>query len=414
MLDLVFLAMTISPGERRKAFLVICLAIFVAMLGIGIIIPFLPIYAEEMGASGVWLGVIFSGWALARALVMPFMGRLSDIKGRKTILALGLFFYAILSVAYIAASTAPMLAVIRWTHGLAAAMVLPIATAYIGDLAREAGEGKAMGIFNFALFAGFGFGPLMGGVLNDILSFAAAFLAMGVLSFVSLILVLLFLPDLRNTEEGSGEPERPRFRLVLGDTLVQGILSFRFIQAVGRGAVSTFLPIFAARMIGLSTSAIGLIISVQVLAISLFQYPMGVLADRTNRRFLVVAGLIGSSLCIFILPHTYDFLGLFLVTMASGMIGSLSLPAATAMLVGKGRSLGMGTVMGFFNTAMDLGMIFGPLIGGVIFDQVDLPPVFYFGGMMGLVGVGAFWYLTRGIRDHNSAPAIREAGGAEF
>ena len=392
----------------------LCLAIFVAMLGIGIIVPFLPIYAEEMGASGIWLGLIFSGWALARALVMPFVGRLSDVKGRKLILSLGLFFYALLSVAYIAADTAPMLAVIRWSHGLASAMVLPIATAYIGDLASEAGEGKAMGAFNFALFAGFGFGPLMGGILNDLLSFAAAFLAMGVLSFVALILVLMFLPDLKMKTGGGEGNDRPRFGLVVGDTLVQGVLSFRFLQAVGRGAVATFLPIFAAEVIGLSTSAIGLIISMQVLMISLFQYPMGVLADRVNRRFLVAVGLVGSSLCIILLPHTFNFTGLFLVTMASGMIGGIALPAATAMLVGKGRTLGMGTVMGFFNTAMDVGMIFGPLVGGMIFDHIALPPVFYFGGMMGLVGVSAFWYLTRGLNGHEPARVHRETGEAMF
>ena len=69
------------------------------------------------------------------------------------------------------------------------------------------------------------------------------------------------------------------------------------------------------------------------------------------------------------------------------------------MVVEEGRSLGMGAVMGLFNSSMDWGMIIGPLVGGLIFDYLDLPPVFYFGGLMGLLGVMVFGYLTRSGRE---------------
>lgn len=395
--------MTLESRERNRAFFVLCVAIFVAMLGVGIIIPFLPIYAEELGASGLWLGIIFSGFAFSRALVMPFVGRISDRKGRKKLMAVGLFFYALLSLAYIYVPSAPALAVVRLVHGLASALVLPLATAYIGDLARKAGEGRAMGTFHLALFSGFGFGPLMGGMLHDWLSFSAAFLVMGLLSLISFVLVWAALPESpRGLGISSRRPvSQPHLRDILKNDALQAVMSYRFLQSIGRGAISTFLPLFAAQALGLSTSIIGLVISVQILTAAALLYPMGMLADRFNRRALVMIGSLGAAPLIMFIPHTTSFLALFLVTMMSGAMSSFSLPSSTAIVVEKGRDLGMGSVMGLMNTAMDWGMMIGPLLAGLIYDYLDLPRVFYFGGSMEFVGILVFAFLTRNLAKRN-------------
>ena len=87
----------------RKIFPILALCIFSAMLGIGIIAPLLPLYAEHMGATGIWLGIIFGGFAASRAIVMPIVGRLSDRSGRKLFLTVGLLSYAIIIVLFISA-----------------------------------------------------------------------------------------------------------------------------------------------------------------------------------------------------------------------------------------------------------------------------------------------------------------------
>ena len=66
----------------RKVFPVLALSIFSSMLGVGIISPLLPLYAENLGATGIWLGVIFSSFSITRAVFMPFIGKLSDRWGR--------------------------------------------------------------------------------------------------------------------------------------------------------------------------------------------------------------------------------------------------------------------------------------------------------------------------------------------
>jgi len=142
----------------KRVFLVSFMAVFVSMIGIGLIVPLLPIYAESLGARGIWLGVIFSGFSISRALFMPFVGKWSDQKGRKIFIALGLFLYTIISLGFIAARNAEELIVVRLLQGFAAAMVVPVAMAYIGELSPKEHEGYYMGIFNIALYAGFGFG----------------------------------------------------------------------------------------------------------------------------------------------------------------------------------------------------------------------------------------------------------------
>ena len=147
----------------NKVFPILAISVFSSMLGVGIIAPLLPIYADSLGATGIWIGVIFSGFSISRALVMPLIGKLSDQWGeRKAFLCAGLLFYAVISLGYVWAENVTALIVVRLVHGLAAGMVIPIAQTYVGDLAPQGEEGKWMGYFNAALFAGFGVGPLLG------------------------------------------------------------------------------------------------------------------------------------------------------------------------------------------------------------------------------------------------------------
>jgi len=163
----------------KKVFPILALSVFSSMLGVGIISPLLPLYAENLGATGIWLGIIFSGFSISRAIFMPIIGRFSDRSGRKSFLCIGLLIYSIISLGYILASNASELTLVHLIQGAAAGMIIPIAQAYVGDISPEGEEGTWMGYFNAAFFTGFGFGPLLGGVLTDHFGMNAAFYTMG-------------------------------------------------------------------------------------------------------------------------------------------------------------------------------------------------------------------------------------------
>ena len=133
--------------EKRTLF-TLYFSIVAAILGLSIISPLLPTIAEDLGATGFWVGMIFSGYAISRAIIMPVMGGLSDKYGRNILIASGLLLLAVISLLYLLAHNVYTLTAVRLLHGLAAGMIIPVAMAYAGETAKEGKEGRAMGIIN--------------------------------------------------------------------------------------------------------------------------------------------------------------------------------------------------------------------------------------------------------------------------
>ncbi|RMG59610.1 MAG: MFS transporter, partial [Deltaproteobacteria bacterium] len=327
-------------GSRRQVFPLL-FAVFVSMLGVGIISPILPVYAEMMGASGFVIGIIFGLFSVSRSIVMPVYGRLSDLKGRKGFIVAGLSAYCLLSFAYAAAWNIVALSVVRLFHGLASAAILPIAMAYVGDISPPGEEGKMMGIYNTSLLLGFGSGPVLGGFIRDLFGINEAFYAMGILVFIGLLLVIFIVKE---PEKKGKIAEKYPFREMVDSRRLRALFAFRLANAVGRSAVFAFLPIFGHTLLGLSGTSIGFLLSAIVIVASLFQTPFGVLADRFSRKNLVLAGGILNGVCLVLIGFCRSFSSLLLVVVALGLSGAIALPSLTALAVDEGRSVGMGSV----------------------------------------------------------------------
>ncbi len=383
----------ISFGASRSLFSLL-LALFACTLGIGIIVPILPLYAETLGASGIWIGLVFSGFAIAQMPLLPAVGILSDRTGRKACIVTGLLLYALVSPGLALAKSPEMLTLVRCGQGVAAAMIIPIAQAYVGEISPKDGEGTYMGLFSFVLFAGFGLGPLLGGVLLDLYGVATPIYVLSGLNFVAFLTAGLLLPDLPARSATEAPNRRTTLPAVLKNRTVRALLVFRVSAAFGRGGIIAFLPIFAHHGLKLSSSQIGLVISGNILLSSLLMMPFGILADRVNRRMLVITGgflLVG--LVVF-LPLVETFTHLLLLSLLYGALGAMVLPAASAIVVAQGKTHGMGTAMGFFTMAMSFGIAIGPPITGWVVDVWGLTPAFFFLGAVGLCGV-AFFALSR-------------------
>ena len=278
--------------DIKKKFTALFISAFASMLGMGIIVPLMPVYAKTMGASGLWLGLIFSGFSLSRLIFMPLMGKMSDKKGRKIFICSGLFLYSLISVGYIFTNSIFSLIWIRILHGFASAMIVPIIMAYVGDIAPKGKEGRFMGYFNVSFFMGMGLGPFIGGILNDSLGMSSAFIVVGLLAAAALIFTLLFLPEGRNSVTKKDDLQKnPSFKKLFRNNLIKGLLIYRFIGAVGRGPLMAFLPLFAANF-GITASQIGIIISSHMLLMSILQIPFGRLADRYSKIQMILISVL--------------------------------------------------------------------------------------------------------------------------
>jgi DHA1 family multidrug resistance protein-like MFS transporter len=386
----------------NKIFPILGLSIFSSMVGIGIVAPLLPLYAENLGATGVWVGIIFAGYAISRTVILPFVGKLSDRHGRKPVISVGLFVFSLTSFAYVFAGNVGGLLVIRLLQGAAAGFVQPISQAYIGDIAPEGEEGKWMGFFNATFLIGWGCGPLIGGVLAEFLGMDSAFYVMGGLNVLAFLGVVLFLPEVASRKTTTAP--QSSFREIASSKVSWGLFSFQIGDAAHRGVVQTFVPVFGSLTIGLSTSLIGTVLSVLVLGAGVIQVFSGKLADRFDKRLVVIFGSIGILVSMLVVPQAVGFWSLILL-LAIAIIGdATALPSASALVIAEGRKYGMGVSMAMFNMGLGVGMSLGPILAGLASDLLGIASAFYFTAILMFIGAIAFGQLTRHMQSDGHAP----------
>ena len=140
-----------NPSDK-KIFAVIFFSIFTSVTGVGIVVPLLPVYAHDLGASGLYISLIFGAFSLSRTFLLPYFGRISDRKGRKPFIVTGLLGYTLVSIAFMFSADVNSLIVVRFLQGIASAMIMPVAQAYIGDITPKGREGFYMGLFHVSMF----------------------------------------------------------------------------------------------------------------------------------------------------------------------------------------------------------------------------------------------------------------------
>ncbi len=358
--------------KYRRHLLALVAAMFSMAMGVGFIVPLLPVYAEQMGASGTWIGLIFGANPFIRAVFMTVFGSLSDYRGKKKIMAGGLLGYMIVSLGFVMASSVVQLFLLRVMQGIFGAMISPVARAYAGEISPPDKEGAVMGVINTGFFAGFAGGPLVGGLFADYFGFHVPFYAMAVLNAVAFALVVLYVPEQK--ADVAGEPRPSSLNLIvdsvklLRDELVRGMVLIRSSVGIGHGIFSALLPLIGQIMLGISSGQVGFAITSRALVGALLQKSGGSLADRYDRKKLSILTSLIAPVGFLLVPHSQSFAQLLAISVLIGISFGVSVPAAEAMAVEFGRYHNMGQVMGLKEMCRSLAMAIGSVTGGVALD----------------------------------------------
>ena len=352
----------VTTARRWRAFAILWFAMFVIASGLGMVVPILPVLARDLGASGVWLALAFSGFALIQTPLTPFVGRLGDRWGRQRFMLVGLSVYVFIGPGLALVDTYQLIVLLRMGMGFGAACMFPSALGIVGELAPPGREGRYMGLFMVSFTGGFGLGPTIGGVLKDTVGVDAAFLALGGAAFIAVLLVATLRPPAparaTSDAEGSGVPS---LRSMFSDYRVQALYVFNFNIGVGFGSVMTFIAIFMTDSLLATATIVGLVVGSRPVVSAIGQPLFGRLADRVPRHRMMVVGGLMLAAGTFIIPFAPTVSILFVMFMFLGVAESMVIPSSLAVTTDLGRRYGHGTMMGFSNAVL----VFGLLIGSV-------------------------------------------------
>jgi DHA1 family multidrug resistance protein-like MFS transporter len=375
--------------SNRKNLLILSFTLVVVTLGFGLVMPIIPFYMEQFGAGGTELGLLVASYAVMRLIFGPIWGSLSDRVGRKPILLIGVLGYGITMVGFGLATQLWMMFVARILSGVLSSATSPTTMAYIGDSTSEEERGGGMGMLGAAAGIGTIFGPALGGLLADRSLSTPFFVAAG-LSFFTLFLIFLFLPEsLQEGKRSSSESDQPmldpRSWWNALFSPIGPLLIMAFIVTGGVMVLYGILGLYALERFGYGTDQVGLIFTILGLVTAIGQ---GLLVGPLTRHFgdpnVIKFGFLFSAVSMLSIMLANQYALLLLSIGLFSLFNAVLIPAIIS-LTSKDTTLSQGVAMGLSNSFISLGRIVGPLLGGLVFDlHWGLP--FLSGALIMLIG----------------------------
>jgi multidrug resistance protein len=389
----------------KFALLLIFATVFIDLIGFGIVIPLLPVFAEKFGAGGFMVGLLLMSYSLMQFFFTPFWGRLSDNVGRRPILLISLAASAGGYLLWGFAGSLWMLFASRIVAGFGNANIA-VAQAYIADVTTAEHRAKGMGLIGAAFGLGFVLGPAIGGLCAAYGGFHVAGFVAAAFSLLDLVFTFFFLPEPPQRSQAAHERfvlEPSFYWKTLTSERLRVCLAIFFISTFAFANMEATLVLltehqyrFTPRDNGLMFAYIGLVMV----------FVQGGLIGRLARRFgeqklvvlgslLVLVGLLGTPSAASV-PLLYLALGLLAV--GSG----INSPANQSILSRLAPADAQGGVLGVGQSLATLGRILGPIVGGASFQYLGMASPYYIGAAAMAVAGGLALLLPR----LEAAPAL--------
>lgn len=399
---------TDKAAAPKSALAVIFLIVFIDMAGFGIVIPFLPFWAEHYGAAPDVVTLLMASYSAAQFIFAPALGWASDRWGRKPVLLVSILGNVASFVWLAFAGSLLGVFAARLVAGVTGANIA-VAQAYVADVTPGEGRARGMGLVGAAIGLGFVFGPAIGGVLAGPDAahpdFQTPFLAGAAVSAVASLLTLALLREPERHKAAAAEFMTPRGRIaafasVVGRPAVAlPILIVGLITFVMGGMESTF-ALWAERQLSWGPRFTGYFLTYVGICMALVQGgAIGPLVRRFAEARLVLAALVLFAASMFLIPASTS-LALVLVAGALMAVGAgLGQPSLSSLISRSAPQDMQGGVMGASQSAQSLGRIFGPAIAGVLFSEIGRGAPYIAGGVILLL------CLLPALRIERRAPA---------
>ena len=370
-----------TPPASR---LILFLTVFIDLLGFGIVIPFLPMFAHRMGVGAVGVGLLLSIYSLTQFVFAPILGRISDRVGRRPILLLGLLGSSIGYLIYGFAGTFFWLLASRAMHGACAATI-STAQAYIADTTDDEHRAKGMGLIGAAFGLGFVLGPALGGIMGHSSLQVPVFFA-SALTFGNFIFAAAMLPESRHPDR-SAPLDLAHFiapllaipRELMRHRLAR-MFAIAFLQTSALSALEATFALMVPVVYGYGAFGIGVLLTFWGLMQALAQgYLLGKAVLRFGEVRLLKMGLLAMIAGLAPMGSISSH-GALLAMLAAVSLGYGFASPSIASLISRNTSRDLqGEAMGLNQSALSLARICGPLAGGLVYQLMG-PAAPYLGG----------------------------------
>ncbi|MET3575801.1 MFS transporter [Bhargavaea ullalensis] len=403
--------------SNRFALYILMFNMFIAMAGIGLIIPIMPGYLDTFGAAGQVFGFLIATFAFAQFLFSPLSGNLSDRYGRKKLIIFGLVVFGVSQLIFGLASHLWILFAARFLSGLGSAFLVPPMMAFVADITTFEERGKGMGWLGASMSLGFMIGPSIGGFLANV-SLQFPFYIACSAALIAALSSWFILPDphapAHRPEEGSGKP---------GDNIISQLrrsaampyfvlLIIMLVFSFGLANFQATISFYVDKKYNYTPSDIAVLLTVGgFIGVIVQTFVVGPLFKKFGEMQVILVNLAVAAIAMIGILFVHTFWTILLVATFFFTATSLLRPAINT-LISKMAGDGQGFAAGLMNAYMSLGNMIGPALAGTLFDVNMAYP--YVAGMLilsGCLAITSIWAAKNRERlNHLRTREVQTAG----
>lgn len=366
--------------RNRGAILLLMLNIFIIFTGIGLVIPIMPTFMDELHISGSMMGLMVAAFSLTQLLFSPLAGRLSDKLGRKKIIVAGMLLFAISEWLFGAVSAPTLLFAARMLGGVGAALIMPAVMAYTADVTSVEERAQGMGFINAAITTGFIIGPGIGGFIAEY-GIRVPFYSAAVAGLIAALITFFVLPESRAIENRTAAKPVQVKQEGLVKQLVHSYrepyflsLIIVFVMSFGLANYETVFGLFVDHKFGFTPKDIAFIITFGSIAGAVVQVTLfGWILNRFGEKRVISICLLSAGLFILLTLFVNSFWLIVVVTFIVFLSIDILRPAIGTQM-SKMAHEQQGYVAGLNSAFTSLGNIVGPIVAGFLFDMnVNFP-----------------------------------------
>jgi MFS family permease len=382
-------------AQSRRNLLVLFTAGLLFWSSLASLLPTLPLYIEDVGATKQQIGLVMGCFAIGLLLFRSLLGRLADRHSRKIVLLIGMAVVAIAPLGYMVVKSIPLLMAIRAFHGISIAAFTTGYSVLVGDIAPVKNRGEVIGYMSLVNPIGMAIGPALGGFLQAGVGYSALFLLSACLGFVGLFCTSQILsPPSADSEQQSDATSNQFWRLLAAPRIRIPALVMLLV-GLSFGTLSTFVPLFI-KSTGVDLNA-GLFYTAAAIASFSVRIFTGRASDRYGRGLFITISLIFYTLSMLNLWMADSAVAFLVAAIVEGSGAGILIPMIAAMMTDRSLPHERGRMFGLCMVGFDLGIaIAGPVLGSVA-EQVGYRNIFGFAS--GLTFLAIIIFLTQSSKD---------------